>query len=47
MIRQGVIEGGEQVLFYPDWSSIKCVNDLGNVFIYQSFATLEECCELW
>jgi len=48
MIRQGVAEGEEQVLFfYPDWYSTKCVNDPGSVFSSQSFATLEECCEQW
>ena len=48
MIRQGVAEGEEQVLFfYPDWYSTKCVNDPGSIFSSQSFATLEECCEQW
>ena len=46
-IRQGVVEGEEQVLFYQDWYSTKCVNDPGNIFISQSFATLDECCEQW
>ena len=46
-IRQGVVEGGEQVLFYPDWYSTKCVNDPDSVFSPQSFATLDECCEQW
>ena len=48
MIRQSVVEGEEQVLFfYPDWYSTKCVNDPDSVFSSQSFATLEECCEQW
>ena len=46
-IRQSVVEGGEQILFYPDWYSTKCVNDPDSVFSSQSFATLEECCEQW
>ena len=47
MIRQSVVEGDEQVLFYPDWYLKKCVNDPDSVFSSQSFATLDECCELW
>ena len=47
MIRQSVVEGEEQVLFYPDWYSTKCVNDPDSVFSSQSFVTLEECCEQW
>ena len=46
-IRQSVVEGEEQVLFYPDWYSPKCAKDPGNIFSPQSFATLEECCEQW